>query len=106
MHALHPHDGAVGECHPVIREHVGRSEEHTSELQSHSDLVCRLLLEKERKDISNPVTELSCKVSGKSRSSLIIGPAPTPECARAWHPLIRAVAACHCRLRGRSVAGR
>src|SRR5260221_3957576 len=24
-----------------------RSEEHTSELQSHSDLVCRLLLEKE-----------------------------------------------------------
>ena len=24
---------------------VGRSEEHTSELQSHSDLVCRLLLE-------------------------------------------------------------
>src|SRR5947207_5238293 len=24
----------------------GRSEEHTSELQSHSDLVCRLLLEK------------------------------------------------------------
>src|SRR5438034_5925398 len=25
-----------------------RSEEHTSELQSHSDLVCRLLLEKKR----------------------------------------------------------
>src|SRR5437773_7515432 len=25
---------------------VGRSEEHTSELQSHHDLVCRLLLEK------------------------------------------------------------
>src|SRR5260221_14453778 len=25
---------------------VARSEEHTSELQSHSDLVCRLLLEK------------------------------------------------------------
>src|SRR5438034_7441251 len=34
--------------------HVGhvrylRSEEHTSELQSHSDLVCRLLLEKKKK---------------------------------------------------------
>src|SRR5260221_10926434 len=28
------------------RTHLGRSEEHTSELQSHSDLVCRLLLEK------------------------------------------------------------
>src|SRR5260221_2018854 len=30
---------------------VDRSEEHTSELQSHSDLVCRLLLAK-----NNPVT--------------------------------------------------
>src|SRR5438034_2155467 len=28
-----------------------RSEEHTSELQSHSDLVCRLLLEKKKKTI-------------------------------------------------------
>src|SRR5947207_15965813 len=31
--------------HAVIRNRH-RSEEHTSELQSHSDLVCRLLLEK------------------------------------------------------------
>src|SRR5438034_2099114 len=30
------------------RELVARSEEHTSELQSHSDLVCRLLLEKKK----------------------------------------------------------
>src|SRR5438034_5615486 len=28
---------------------MARSEEHTSELQSHSDLVCRLLLEKKKK---------------------------------------------------------
>src|SRR5437773_8869326 len=28
-----------------------RSEEHTSELQSHHDLVCRLLLEKKKKNI-------------------------------------------------------
>src|SRR5438034_8004728 len=28
-----------------------RSEEHTSELQSHSDLVCRLLLEKKNKEV-------------------------------------------------------
>src|SRR5260221_10761649 len=28
-----------------------RSEEHTSELQSHSDLVCRLLLEKKKKRV-------------------------------------------------------
>src|SRR5437588_4956691 len=31
---------------------LGRSEEHTSELQSHSDLVCRLLLEKKKKTAS------------------------------------------------------
>src|SRR5438034_7487321 len=36
------------------REH--RSEEHTSELQSHSDLVCRLLLEK-KKQTENNYTE-------------------------------------------------
>src|SRR5471032_3711948 len=29
-----------------------RSEEHTSELQSHHDLVCRLLLEKKNKSIN------------------------------------------------------
>src|SRR5438034_8179964 len=29
---------------------TARSEEHTSELQSHSDLVCRLLLEKKKED--------------------------------------------------------
>src|SRR5438034_8195110 len=31
-----------------------RSEEHTSELQSHSDLVCRLLLEKKKKKPEGP----------------------------------------------------
>src|SRR5438132_7858532 len=31
-----------------------RSEEHTSELQSHSDLVCRLLLEKKKKEQESP----------------------------------------------------
>src|SRR5438034_3280388 len=29
-----------------------RSEEHTSELQSHSDLVCRLLLEKKNRHLN------------------------------------------------------
>src|SRR5438034_5971027 len=39
------HDGKalVPQAQPL-----GRSEEHTSELQSHSDLVCRLLLEKKK----------------------------------------------------------
>src|SRR5256885_2542921 len=30
------------------RDHLGRSEEHTSELQSPCNLVCRLLLEKKK----------------------------------------------------------
>src|SRR5215204_7774933 len=33
-----------------------RSEEHTSELQSHSDLVCRLLLEKKKKEVKKLAT--------------------------------------------------
>src|SRR2546430_12951149 len=34
---------------------VGRSEEHTSELQSQSNLVCRLLLEKKKHNTENTV---------------------------------------------------
>src|SRR5947207_9538411 len=36
-----------------IAKQIPRSEEHTSELQSHSDLVCRLLLEKKKKNKKN-----------------------------------------------------
>src|SRR5438034_6426546 len=32
-----------------------RSEEHTSELQSHSDIVCRLLLEKKKNYHNSPI---------------------------------------------------
>src|SRR2546421_6418856 len=35
-----------------------RSEEHTSELQSRSDLVCRLLLEKKKKNITTKFAEI------------------------------------------------
>src|SRR5437588_1268718 len=42
--------GSPREPAPAARRARGaRSEEHTSELQSHSDLVCRLLLEKKKK---------------------------------------------------------
>src|SRR5260370_2297515 len=34
-----------------VVKHVLRSEEHTSELQSHLNLVCRLLLEKKKKKL-------------------------------------------------------
>src|SRR5260370_32266503 len=37
----------------VRREQDERSEEHTSELQSHLNLVCRLLLEKKKKKKSS-----------------------------------------------------
>jgi len=33
----------------IASDHTGRSEEHTSELQSPDHLVCRLLLEKKKK---------------------------------------------------------
>src|SRR5947207_9258039 len=36
-----------------------RSEEHTSELQSHSDLVCRLLLEKKKNKINENNSSLN-----------------------------------------------
>src|SRR5438034_5717872 len=38
----------VGSHEPEFQGAIERSEEHTSELQSHSDLVCRLLLEKKK----------------------------------------------------------
>src|SRR5260221_5223510 len=55
-------DGIAAFCQPENKVSLGfveglnnkirviqrRSEEHTSELQSHSDLVCRLLLEKKK----------------------------------------------------------
>src|SRR5438034_3457221 len=43
------HSESTGQVVPAregMRRMSCRSEEHTSELQSHSDLVCRLLLEK------------------------------------------------------------
>src|SRR5215204_165261 len=37
---------------PPMPPEPSRSEEHTSELQSHSDLVCRLLLEKKKNNVN------------------------------------------------------
>src|SRR6266571_4087144 len=47
----HPADPAAARerDRPAGRGHRRRSEEHTSELQSHVNLVCRLLLEKKKK---------------------------------------------------------
>src|SRR5690606_41928484 len=40
--------GVLDRNDPVIIDHDPRSEEHTSELQSRENLVCRLLLEKKK----------------------------------------------------------
>src|SRR5260370_29191603 len=50
-----------------IRRRSARSEEHTSELQSHLNLVCRLLLEKKKKKKTenNQISRIiSIRVSG------------------------------------------
>src|SRR5438034_8202955 len=45
---------------------VARSEEHTSELQSHSDLVCRLLLEKKNSGSKRPSWRRGPKRCGRT----------------------------------------
>src|SRR5471032_3713515 len=59
------HDGDIGpDCPPVA---PGRSEEHTSELQSHHDLVCRLLLEKKKKKKKQNTNKKKKKKKKKKR---------------------------------------
>src|SRR2546426_1243730 len=58
---------AEGDC--GYRPDLGRSEEHTSELQSPCNLVCRLLLEKKKKNSNTLVTTEAgawqrCKYTG------------------------------------------
>src|SRR2546430_9778061 len=49
--------GPAGERDPDSHRHgCSRSEEHTSELQSQSNLVCRLLLEKKKKPVLDQYT--------------------------------------------------
>src|SRR5260370_16914074 len=50
-------------------EIIARSEEHTSELQSHLNLVCRLLLEKKKTPHSTP----SDKITSTQRSFTLHG---------------------------------
>src|SRR2546427_9285135 len=48
--ALEAHLDPWGSLSTIIKSEPQRSEEHTSELQSQSNLVCRLLLEKKKKN--------------------------------------------------------
>src|SRR5438132_2983219 len=69
---------------PVLRHHSAqeRSEEHTSELQSHSDLVCRLLLEKKK-------TKTKKRTSSSSSST----PTPSASTSSGWPSSRRAQSA-------------
>src|SRR5260221_10847824 len=50
---------------------LSRSEEHTSELQSHSDLVCRLLLEK-KNNIRRPSSRITRNESFPASLGIVI----------------------------------
>src|SRR2546430_13007983 len=49
--------------------HTSRSEEHMSELQSQSNLVCRLLLEKKTKDVTSIMISI-CEIQDAYQSAL------------------------------------
>src|SRR5437588_9317933 len=51
-----------------VNSAVQRSEEHTSELQSHSDIVCRLLLEKKKMKILVSSLLQRCVIIVQSRT--------------------------------------
>src|SRR2546430_381662 len=54
-----------------------RSEEHTSELQSQSNLVCRLLLEKKKKYYTALVCRFPCSYESLFMSSYLLSAAPS-----------------------------
>src|SRR5689334_24496742 len=58
--------GDLGDVYQVTTRRQGRSEEHTSELQSQFHLVCRLLLEKKKQMPS------TCPAPSPTRSDLIL----------------------------------
>src|SRR2546428_7053242 len=69
------------DCRQEVRSAGGRSEEHTSELQSRSDLVCRLLLEK--------------KNTRNSAVALVAGLAPCTHCCAAYNRPTRHMQHCN-----------
>src|SRR4029077_9748098 len=70
--------GRVALAGRPLRPHSGRSEEHTSELQSHLNLVCRLLLEKNRKFRRSTRSHRSAALARRAGASLHGAPASPP----------------------------
>src|SRR2546430_7248138 len=67
----------------ALVEKVARSEEHTSELQSQSNLVCRLLLEKKNRSryVAQP------KLAARHVRWQIVSPPGCASCARGSGPV-------------------
>src|SRR3989475_1486126 len=71
-----------------------RSEEHTSELQSRSDLVCRLLLEKKKKTPPNEPTLIALHEPLRVQWQILVteaAPLPTPRDKRTLATASRAM---------------
>src|ERR1039458_10479028 len=56
----------------TVQGAIQRSEEHTSELQSLRHLVCRLLLEKKKKNSNSHIARLSVLVGGLGCTDLVV----------------------------------
>src|SRR5260370_5869222 len=65
LRAIAPDDARRSKHHDGIADLFARSEEHTSELQSHLNLVCRLLLEKEKKRSTERLIKVLCPGTNK-----------------------------------------
>src|SRR2546430_12399485 len=66
---------------PLPPYSCARSEEHTSELQSQSNLVCRLLLEKKKRTYSSPACDQPAAYPAVARRDAPLLSWPQPECA-------------------------
>src|SRR2546430_11505638 len=70
-------DTGCGACES-IQDCLDRSEEHTSELQSQSNIVCRLLLEKTKTAIAGSGSSTSGTTGARGRRVLLV------MCQRDW----------------------
>src|SRR5205085_5685741 len=81
--SLHEEDGhGLDEGAGLRSAREGRSEEHTSELQSQSNLVCRLLLEKKKtpRCCSRPPSGSACSATSTTNISSGVMRSRTPAC--------------------------
>src|SRR5438034_1376193 len=76
-------------CSPLPPNDHARSEEHTSELQSHSDLVCRLLLDKKKRTASRHLDSRCCTATllcpGPGLAFFVSDAATTESCTLSLH---------------------